>query len=226
MSILKRMRDITVATIHDRLEQSEDPVRLIDQYLSAQREEIKQSEQLYAQCLQHSESMKRQFLQADELRRKREEQALLALKAGEDDVARLALQEKIMHEEKADAYRELYEQSRLPLSELAEQLNRLKADYQEVASKRSYYQARMESVRLQQKLNERMTGTPGRPVGRMFDRLEERVSDMEGLNRSLREVRTMTKEVLYQAGTTVQKALDQELEQLKKKLEQEGWAKR
>lgn len=226
MSILKRMRDITVATFNDRLEASEDPVRLIDQYLVTQREEIKQSEQLYAQCLQHSETMKRQYLQADDLKRRREEQALLALKAGEDDVARLALQEKMMHEEKADAYRDLYEQSTLPLAELAEQLNRMKADYQEVASKRSYYQSRMEAVRLQQKLNERMTGAPGRPAGRMFDRLEERVSDMEGLSRSLRDVRAATKEVLYHAGTSVQKALDQELEQLRKKLEKEGWTKR
>ena len=51
MSLFRRMRDITVATLNEHLERSEDPVRLIDQYLAAQREQLQQSERLYQQCV-------------------------------------------------------------------------------------------------------------------------------------------------------------------------------
>jgi phage shock protein A len=223
MSILKRVRDISVATLNEMLEQSEDPVRLIDRYLMTQKEQIDQSERLYHQCLNHTQSLRQQVLQAEQMKEKREQQALIALKAGEEDIAKLALQEKILHEEKAEQYKELYEQSKLSILELEDQLNRLKADYQEVAAKRSYYQARIETVRLQQQLNARMSGLTGGQTPRMFSRLEDKVSDMELEARSLREIRQAGREALYQVGTSVQSALETELVKLRKRLEQKGW---
>ena len=99
MSIWNRMRDITVATLNEKLEQSEDPVRLIDSYLDTVREQIRESERLHTQCVSHINSVKQKYVAAKTMRDKREEQALLALKAGEDDIARLALQDKLTHEE-------------------------------------------------------------------------------------------------------------------------------
>lgn len=225
MSILRRVRDISVATLNEMLEQSEDPVRLIDRYLFSQKEQIDQSERLYIQCVNHAQSLRQQYMQAEQMREKREQQALIALKAGEEDIAKLALQEKILHEEKAEQYKELYEQSKLSVLELEEQLNRLKADYQEVAAKRGYYQARLETVRLQQQLNARMSGVSGGGTPRMFARLEDKVSDMELEARTLREIRQAGKEALYTVGTAVHSALETELAKLRRKLEQEGWKK-
>jgi phage shock protein A len=226
MSILKRVRDMTVATLNEKLERSEDPVRLIDQYLASQREQIQQSERLHQQCMQHAQSLRNQYLGAEAWKEKREQQALLALKAGEEETARLALQDKILQEQKSDQYRELYEQSKLALVELEDQLQALKADYVEIAAKRNYYQARLESVRLQRRMNERMNDIGQNSTPRMFSRLEERVSDLELETRSLRDVRRMSKEVLYQAGSAVQHVLEQELSNLRKKLEMEGGTQR
>jgi phage shock protein A len=226
MSILKRVRDMTVATLNEKLERSEDPVRLIDQYLASQREQIQQSERLHQQCMQHAQSLRNQYLGAEAWKEKREQQALTALKAGEEETARLALQDKILQEQKSDQYRELYEQSKLALVELEDQLQALKADYVEIAAKRNYYQARLESVRLQRRMNERMNDIGRHSTPRMFNRLEERVSDLEMETRSLRDVRRMSKEVLYQAGSAVQHVLEQELSNLRKKLELEGGTQR
>jgi|GEM_PF-530185 len=224
MSLLRRVRDISVATLNELLEQSEDPVRLIDRYLNAQREQIQETETLYRQCLAHAQSLKNQYLHAEEMKEKRENQALLALKAGEEEMARLALHEKMQYEEKSGRYKLLYEQSRETIAELEEQLQQLKADYDEVADKRDYYIARLETVRLQQRMNERMNGLGGSALnGRAFTRLEDKVSDMELEARTLREIRRIGQETLYRAGQTVRTAIDRELETLRRKLEQEGW---
>lgn len=225
MGIFRRMRDISAATLNDMLEQTEDPIRLIDRYLYERKEQIDQSERLYQQCVNHAQSLRQQYVSAEQMKDKREQQALLALKAGEEEVARLALQEKLLHEEKANQYRELYEQSKHSIVELEEQLRQLKADYQEVLSKRSYYQARLESVRLQQQLNARMAGMGGCAVPRMFQRLEEKVADLEYEAKSLSDLRRMGRDIAYSAVGSTQTALEMELSQLKKKLEQEGWSK-
>lgn len=220
MSIVRRMRDITVASLNDMLEKSEDPVKLIDQYLLAQHEQIRQLEQLYQQCVNHRQSLKQQYLQAESLREKREKQASLALQAGEEQLARLALEEKLLQEERSNQYLQLYEQSEGQVAELEEQLARLKSDYQEVYNKRQYYLARLESVRLQRKMNERLSSA-GVGGWRMFDRLEDQLTDWETEAKIVRDLKRAGQQTMYRLGGAVQEALERELAQLKKKLQEE-----
>ncbi|AEI42081.1 PspA/IM30 family protein [Paenibacillus mucilaginosus] len=226
MSLGKRFRDLTVAHFNEMLEQSEDPVRLIDKYLASQSEQIRESERLLQQCLSHASSLRQQYMSAEQLKERREGQALLALKAGEEEVARMALQEKMQQEEKAAQYKALYEQSKHGIVELEAQLQQFKADFDEVASKRSYYIARLESVRLQQRMNERLRSMGGGVSPRMFDRLEERVSDMELTARTLREVRGQVRDAWNAASSAAGSAVEQELAKLRSKLQEEGWNRR
>lgn len=223
MSLMRRVRDITVAALNERLEKAEDPVRLIDQFLWSTREEILQAEKLYQQYSAHAGQLKAQWLQAEQQKDKREQQAITALKAGEEHIARIALQEKQSHEHRAVQYKELYEQGRLNVTELEELLRELRSEYQSVYDKREFYAARMESLRLQQRMNQRygVHGAAGQPDN-MFRRLDDRISDMEHEARSLRDLRRAGQEFLTQAGSTVQSIVEQELQQLKRKLEREG----
>ncbi|WP_405081601.1 PspA/IM30 family protein [Paenibacillus chitinolyticus] len=218
MSILKRIRDITVATLNERLEESEDPIRLIDQYLSAKREQLMQSERLYQQCTAHASSLRQQYLSALETKEKREQQAALALKAGEENMARLILHEKLQAEERSDQYRGLYEQAGQSAAELEEELQAMRADYQEVLDKRGYYMARMESARLQQRLNSRLGYGDGSSSPRMFYRMEEHVSDMEMQAHVLRDLRRTTREG---GSENSNPALEKELEALRRKINRE-----
>ncbi|MNG27243.1 hypothetical protein D3C84_1123380 [compost metagenome] len=81
----------------------------------------------------------------------------------------------------------------------------------------------MESLRLQQRMNARY-GAQGQEPGSMFRRLEDRISDMELEAKSLRDIRRFGAEVLHEAGNRVQSVVERELEQLKRKLEKEGWS--
>jgi phage shock protein A len=226
MSIIKRMRDISVATLNEKLEKSEDPVRLIDHYLMSQKEQIIQAEKLYQQCVQHTHTMRQQYLSAEQIVQKRAEQARIAVQANEEAVARLALQEKMLNEEKSKQYRELYEQGQQSFLELEAQLQRLKADLQEVAGKRQFYMARLEAIRLQRRMNERMGSISSSGNAGMFNRLEEKVADMEFETRSLRDVRGVGRESWTQIGVEVKENVERELEHLKNKLVEEGWLKR
>ncbi|MFF2481750.1 PspA/IM30 family protein [Paenibacillus sp. NPDC058071] len=226
MSIMRRVRDITVATLNERLEKAEDPVRLIDQFLWATREDIIQAERLYQQYAGHSNHLKAQWLQAEQQKEKREHQAMTALKAGEEQLARIALHEKANAEERSAQYRNLYEQSQQNTMDLEDQLRQMRSEYQSVYDKREYYAARMESLRLQQRMNARYTGGYGEQgvqPGTMFRRLEDRISDMELEAKSFQDLRRMGREFASEAGNTVQSVIERELDQLKKKLAKEGW---
>lgn len=216
MSMFKRMRDITLATLNDKLEESQDPVRIIDQFLVETRQEIGEVQRLYDQCAHHSKQLRQQVDHATSMREKREEQAVLALKADEESIAKLALQEKMLYEEKERQYLELWEQSQDTLKELGEQLNVLRNEYQTVYNKRQYYYARMETLRLQQRLNRR-TGGYSSDVPKMFDRLDDQMSSIEYETYSLRDIRKLGQEASRQIGE-VGNLLEEEMARLKEKL--------
>ncbi|AIQ65518.1 hypothetical protein D3C81_467650 [compost metagenome] len=222
MSVFRRMRDITVANLNEKLEQSQDPVKLIDQFLYSTREEIGEAEKLYQQYANHTKQLQHQVDQATSMRNKREEQALLALKAGEDNLAKLALQEKIIYEEKLEQYSTLLEQSRQSLMELEQQVGELKLEYQTVYSKRQYYAARMETLRLQQRMNQRAAAYGGSDIPKVFGRIEDRLTDWELEAKSLSDLRRMGQEYAVQAGETVATVLERELAKLKEKLNKDG----
>ncbi|WP_082651917.1 PspA/IM30 family protein [Gorillibacterium timonense] len=217
MSVWNRMRDITVATLNDRLEQSEDPVRLIDGYLASLREQIRETERLHSECANHVGAVRNQYLTALSLKQKREEQAVIALKAGEEEIARIALQEKLQQEEICAQYGPLYEEGRASLADLENQIRQLRADFDEIAARRSYYQARMESLRLQRRMNERFSGGGANPSPRAFQRLDERLSDMELESRTLNEVRRSTTQSYGSYGSNSSR-LDEEMNRLMNKL--------
>ncbi|MDR0266936.1 PspA/IM30 family protein [Paenibacillus sp.] len=224
MSVFRRVRDITAANLNERLEQSQDPVRLIDQFLATTRQDIAEAEKLVQQSAAHMRQLKQQVDQAESMKNKREEQALLALKAGEDHLAKLALQEKIIYEEKLEQYSELLNTTKNSLTDLESQLNELKMEYQTVYNKRQYYAARMETLRLQQRMNQRMDGYGGggQDVPKMFNRLEDRISDWELEAQSLRDLRRMGQQYLDQATETVSSVLEKEMARLKQKLNNSG----
>lgn len=221
MSVMKRVRDMTVATLNDRLEKAEDPVRVIDQFLWSTHQEIVQSEGLQRQYASHTEHLHRQWKEAEKWVDKREEQAITALKAGEENVAKMALQDKVVHEERAARYGQLYEQSRNELTELEQMLQELRNEYRTVYDRRQFYVARMESLRLQQRLNARFAPGNSDP-SQMFRKIDDRLTDIELETRSLRDLRRMGQEMVTQAGTLVQQSIERELEHLKRKLQQGG----
>lgn len=218
---MKRVRDMTVATLNDRLEKSEDPVRVIDQFLWSTHQEIVQSEGLHRQYASHTAHLEREWKDAEQWITKREGQAITALKAGEDHIAKMALQDKANHEERAERYRQLYEQSRNELNELELLLQELRTEYRTVYDRRQFYVARMESLRLQQRLNARF-GPGNADPSQMFRKIDDRLTDIELETRSLRDLRRMGQEMAFHAGTVVHEAIERELEQLKRKLQQGG----
>ncbi|WP_164931458.1 PspA/IM30 family protein [Longirhabdus pacifica] len=222
-NIFERIGDITSATLNDWLEQTQDPMKAINQYLYSQKRKVEQAKQLYYQCERYALQMKKQWLDAHEWMEKREEQAQLALKAGEEKLARLALQEKIQYEEKAEQYKKLYEQAESNQEQAEQQLISLQSNYNEVWEKREIIVARMQSVKLQQQIDANRNQVTNNEA--WFHRLEDKVMDMEmeaGAMRKLAADLPHSASGLHyfehQKTTT---KVDAQLEMMKEKLQKE-----
>lgn len=90
---------------------------------------IAQLEERYEDALQATIALRSQIERAEEMAKLRGEQAELAMRAGEEDLARLALQEKLREEAASEHYRAQYASSQDLCLALSEELRGLRAGH-------------------------------------------------------------------------------------------------
>src|SRR5690606_40296824 len=91
--MIKRVRDIVVATVHEVLDHLEDPRAMIKQYLRDVENEINKAKDAIIRHQVMAERFERQAEEALRMAARRKMQAEQALEAGEEELARKALSE-------------------------------------------------------------------------------------------------------------------------------------
>ena len=108
MGIFNRVKTIVMADIHEVLDKVEDPISLMNQYMSELDEQVDQAKDALGQQLYLEKRHGLLVAEAQVLVAKRTRQAELAVANGEDTMARIALQEKLKEEAKLKLYAEQY----------------------------------------------------------------------------------------------------------------------
>jgi len=179
MSIFKRLRDLTVASVNDALDSMEDPVVMLNQYMRDMEVEIGQVEVAVARQVALEKKFRQQWEEATALVEKRDRQVKLALVEQEDELARRALMDKKQFEARAQEYEELYRTASEAAAQMREKLTELKEEFYKMRAKRFTLMARAQVARTQKQVNQAVTGIGTQTAGRGFARMEEKVIRME-----------------------------------------------
>ncbi|RLL47856.1 PspA/IM30 family protein [Oceanobacillus piezotolerans] len=200
----KRVKTVVSSELNSMLDKAEDPVKLLDQYMRDMAEDIREVEAAVAKQIANEKMLKRKANDALAMVQKRQEQAEKAVEAGNDDLARRALQDKKDHDTTAIALNESWERAKADADMLREKLDEMKKEYQEMSLKKDSLKARAESAKTRTKINRTMSSIGGDESKRGFERMEEKVLRYEA--------EAETSEDLSQASRT----LDDEFEALEK----------
>jgi len=190
--MLNRIGKMAEAAWHDAKQH-------IDGCVQGQEAALEDLEQRYDEALQRAFRLRQLRLDAEELAQLRAEQAELAMRAGEEELARIALQERHHQLEACELYRTQYASCQDEVLALAEELRRLRAE-RAAGEERGGEQAPRQEAR--DTLRE--LEVAGRELGR------------EALQ-ALREAGRLSRETLKEAGGNLQ----QEWQALQRSMQQE-----
>ncbi|MBO9608398.1 MAG: PspA/IM30 family protein [Paenibacillaceae bacterium] len=204
MGIFKRLRDMTMASINDLLDKAEDPVKMLNQFLRDMEEDILEAEAAVAKQIAIEKKFKQQYEEAEELVTRREEQAMKALEQGNEDLARRALQDKKEQQARYDELKTLYTTAKANADQLRSQLSEMKDEFGKMKNKKDLLIARAETAKAQKSINQAMTGFGVDNAAKGFDRMTEKVMQMEAEAQASSELRGSNR------------SLDDELSQLDK----------
>ena len=179
MGILKRIKNIVMADVHQTLDKLESPMSMLKQYLRETEEQITKAQKALAHQLYLEKKYEALILEADALIAKRTRQAELAVSREEDNMAQLALQDKITNEKKAALYREQYEITKQQTAALYEQIDKLQEKYQELQYKELVLVSRLNAAQAIKNSNTALASFHTENAVKGFARVETYVQKLE-----------------------------------------------
>lgn len=189
MGIFKRLRDLTAASINDLLDKAEDPVKMLNQFLRDMEEDIMEAESAVAKQIAVEKKFKLQVDEAQEMVLKRQEQAVKALEQNNEDLARRALEDKKEHQTRYDEMVKQHAIAKTNADQLRNQLTEMKDEFNKMKNKKDLLVARAESAKAQKSINQAMSGFGTDNAAKGFDRMSEKVLQMEAEAQASGELR-------------------------------------
>src|SRR5699024_5987956 len=98
--------------LNSMLDKAEDPVKMLDQFMRDMSGDIREVEAAVAKQIANEKMLKRKADDANAMVEKRQKQAEQALEAGNEDLARRALEDKKEHESTATTLNESWERAK------------------------------------------------------------------------------------------------------------------
>jgi phage shock protein A len=224
MGIFSRISDIFKANVNDALDKMEDPEKMIKQMVIEMQEAIAKATSGLATAMAQEKKLERDFKTYQESATNWEQKAMQALQAGNEDLARKALQKKAEAEQQANQYKGMYESAAATTGKLKEQVDQLKAKLNEAKMKESTLIARSQAAKAQKQIAKQVGNFDATSSFSKFDKWEEKILKSEAEAQALGELGADSSSTLNDEFKLLEKnaTVDDDLAKLRAKLNQGG----
>ena len=221
MGFLSRLAQLIKSNINDLINKSEDPEKMLNQVIVDMNQQLVEAKKQVAVAIADEKRLNKQF--GNELAKSKEweNKAMLAVRAGDDELAKEALLRRKEHDAIAAQYQEQWVRQKALTDQLKIALKALSHKIGEAQRKKNVLIARKRRAQAMKSIQETMSGLSDASAFETFDRMAEQIDQMEAEAEAGAEVAEQyTGDILKHRFSELEATAgaDLELEALKRKM--------
>ncbi|MEC4893696.1 MAG: PspA/IM30 family protein [Oscillatoria sp. PMC 1051.18] len=190
MGLLERIWRVIRANINSLISSTEDPEKVLEQAVADMQQDLLRMRQAVAQAIATQKRTERQAAQNNTQAESWYRRAQLALDKGDETLAKEALVKRKSYQDTAEALQSQLEQQNTLISKLKKDLRALESKISEAKMKKDLYIARARSAESSMRIQELMGNTNTSSSLSSFERMEEKVLELEATSEAIAQLGT------------------------------------
>lgn len=180
MGVFDRLKTVISSNINDMIAKAENPEKMLNQLVIDMNQQMIDSKKSVAMAIADEKKLERELLEQKSQAAEWERKAVIAVKAGRDDLAKEALVRK---QEAENYYLQLkpqWEGQKESVEKLKDTLRQLQNKIDEASRKKNILVARAKRAEAQQKIQSTLASVSGNTSAfDTFDRMSKKVDELE-----------------------------------------------
>src|SRR5678816_3845717 len=221
MGIFARLATLIKSNLNDLISRSEDPEKMLNQVVIDMANQLIEAKKQVAVSIADEKRLAKQAEQEAANAAEWERRAMLAIKAGDDNLAKEALSRKKEHDQLAVTYKDQWQKQKQAVDQLKTALRLLNNKIEEAKRKKNVLVARKKRAEAQRAIQETMSGINNASAFETFDRMSQKIDQIEAEAEAGEELaEEYTGDVLASQFATLEKTAgaDDDLQALKRKM--------
>ena len=179
MGIFSRLGALIKSNLNDLISKAEDPEKMLNQVLLEMQQQLVDAKKAVAVAIADEKKLQKQYVTEADKSKEWERKAMVAVRAGDDALARQALVRKQEHENIAGQFQQQWMAQKAAVEKLKDALRLLNNKIEEAKRKKNLLIARKKRAEAQQQIANTMQGLGDTSAFDTFDRMAERIQLME-----------------------------------------------
>jgi phage shock protein A len=179
MGIFARLAALIKSNLNDLISQAEDPEKMLNQIVVDMANQLIEAKKQVAVAIADEKRLAKQAEGEAAKAAEWERRAMMAVRAGDDALAKEALQRKREHEQLAGTLKEQWAKQKKSVDQLKLALRVLNSKIEEAKRKKQVLIARKRRAEAQKAIQETMSGINNASAFETFDRMTEKIDQIE-----------------------------------------------
>jgi phage shock protein A len=179
MGIFSRLGTLIKSNINDLISKAEDPEKMLGQVLLEMQQQLVDAKKSVAVAIADEKKLQKQYNSESDKAKEWERKAMVAVRAGNDELARQALARKQEHEQISAQFQQQWIAQKQAVDKLKDALRLLNNKIEEAKRKKNILVARKKRAEAQQQIASTMQGLGDSSAFDTFDRMAERINLLE-----------------------------------------------
>lgn len=179
MGIFARLATLIKSNLNDLISRSEDPEKMLNQVVLDMQNQLIEAKKQVAVSIADEKRLAKQAEGEAANAAEWERRAMLAIKAGDDALAKEALARKKEHDVLATTLKEQWTKQKNAVEQLKNALRMLNSKIEEAKRKKNVLIARKKRAEAQRAIQETMSGMSNTSAFETFDRMSQKIDQIE-----------------------------------------------